>query len=33
MKLAKTAIENYAMVVMTLGVDEDGNWQMDYDKA
>lgn len=33
LRLAKTAIENYAMVVMTLGVDKDGNWQMDFDKA
>lgn len=33
MKLARTALENYAMIVMTLGVDEDGNWVMDYEKA
>lgn len=33
MKIAKTALENYAMVVMTLGIDKDGNWQMDLDKA
>lgn len=33
MKLAKTAIENYAMLVMTLGCDDEGNWQMDLDKA
>ena len=31
--MAKTAIENYAMLVMTLGVDENGDWQMDLDKA
>lgn len=33
LKLAKTALENYAMVVMTLGMDEDGNWSLDYDRA
>ena len=33
MKLAKTALENYAMLVMTLGIDDEGNWQMDLDKA
>lgn len=33
MKLTKTALENYAVLVMTLGVDKDGNWQMDLDKA
>lgn len=33
MKLSKTALENYAMVVMSLGVDKDGNWQMDLQKA
>lgn len=33
LKMAKTAIENYAMLVMTLGVDENGDWQMDLDKA
>ncbi len=33
LKLTKTAIENYAMLVMTLGIDEDGNWTMDFDKA
>lgn len=33
LKLTKTEIENYAMVVMTLGIDEEGNWQMDLDKA
>lgn len=31
--MTKTALENYAMVVMTLGVDKDGNWTMDLDKA
>ena len=33
LRLTKTAIENYAMVVMQLGMDEDGNWQMDFEKA
>lgn len=33
LKLSKTELENYAMVVMTLGIDADGNWQMDLDKA
>lgn len=33
LKLSKTSLENYAMVVMTLGMDNDGNWKMDLDKA
>ncbi len=33
LKLTKTALENYAMVVMTLETDEDGHWKLDYDKA
>lgn len=33
LKLTKTTLENYAMLVMTLGVNEDGEWQMDLDKA
>ena len=33
MKLTKTALENYAMIYMKLGVDAEGNWQMDLDKA
>lgn len=33
MKLAKTALENYAMVAMQLPMDGDGNWGIDYDKA
>lgn len=33
LKLTKNAIENYAMVVMTLGCNPDGSWQMDFDKA
>lgn len=31
--MSKTAIENYAMVIMTLGINEEGDWQMDLDKA
>ena len=33
LKLTKTSLENYAMLVMTLGIDDNGNWQMDLDKA
>lgn len=33
LRLSKTALENYAMVVMQLGMDDDGNWSMDYNKA
>jgi hypothetical protein len=33
LKLTKTALENYAVLVMTLGINEDGDWQMDLDKA
>lgn len=33
LKLTKTTLENYAMLVMTLGIDENGDWQMDLDKA
>lgn len=33
LKLTKNTIENYAMVVMTLGCNPDGSWQMDFDKA
>lgn len=33
MKLARTALENYAMIVMQLGVDDEGNWVMNYEKA
>ena len=33
LKLTKSALENYAMVFMTLGIDKDGNWQMDLEKA
>lgn len=33
LKMAKTTLENYAMLVMTIGLDADGNWQIDLDKA
>lgn len=33
LKLAKTALENYAMVVMNLPMDDEGRWLLDYDKA
>lgn len=33
LRMSKTALENYAMVVMQLGMDEDGNWSLDYTKA
>ena len=33
LKLSKTAIENYALLVMKLPMDKDGNWLLDYDKA
>lgn len=33
LKLTKTALENYALLVMTLGIDKDGNWQIDLEKA
>lgn len=33
LRMTKTALENYAMLVMTLGIDKDGNWQMDLEKA
>lgn len=33
LKLTKTELENYALLVMTLGIDTDGDWQMDLDKA
>ena len=33
LKLTKASLENYAMVFMTLGIDKEGNWQMDLDKA
>lgn len=33
LKLTKTELENYAMLVMTLGMNDDGSWQMDLKKA
>lgn len=33
LKLTKTALENYAMLVMKLPMDDEGNWLLDYDKA
>lgn len=33
LKLSKTALENYAMLVMALPMDKDGNWGIDLDKA
>lgn len=33
LKNSKTALENYAMLAMTLPMDSDGNWGIDYDKA
>ena len=33
LKLAKTELENYAILVMTLGVTDEGEWQMDLGKA
>lgn len=33
LKLAKTALENYAMVVMNLPMDDEGRWKIDLDKA
>ena len=33
LKLSKTALENYAMVSMTLPMDKNGDWGIDLDKA
>lgn len=33
LKLSKTALENYAMIVMKLPMDKDGNWGIDFNKA
>lgn len=33
LKLTKTALENYAMLVMALPMDKDGNWGIDLSKA
>ena len=33
LKLTKTELENYAMLVMELGIDNNGHWTMDFEKA
>lgn len=33
LKLTKTALENYAMVAMTLPMNDEGEWLLDYNKA
>ena len=33
LRMAKEEIENYALLVMNLGIDDEGNWQMDLGKA
>lgn len=33
LKLTKTALENYAILVMTIGTNDEGEWQIDLDKA
>lgn len=33
LKLTKTTLENYAMLVMTIGLNDDGEWVIDLDKA
>lgn len=33
LKLTKTTLENYAILVMTLGIDDEGEFQMDLDRA
>ena len=33
LKKTKAILENYAMLVMKLAMDDDGNWLLDYDKA
>lgn len=33
LKLTKTELENYALLVMKLGMDNEGRWSMDYNKA
>ena len=32
-RLSRTALDNYAMIVMSLEMDSDGNYKLDYDKA
>lgn len=33
LKMSQTELENYAMLVMKLGINADGEWEMDLDKA
>lgn len=33
LKMTKTELENYAVLVMNLGINDDGEWQMDLGKA
>ena len=33
LKLTKAEIENYAMLVMKLGINSEGDWEMDFNKA
>lgn len=33
LKLAKTEMENYALLVMKLGLSDDGDWQLEYERA
>lgn len=33
LKMTKTELENYAMLVMQLGINDEGEWVMDLDKA
>lgn len=33
MKLTKTALENYALVMMQVPMDDEGHWLLDFDKA
>lgn len=33
LRLTKTELENYAMLVMSLGINDDGEWQMPLNKA
>lgn len=33
LRLEKTALDNYAMLMMDLPMDEDGNWAIDFNKA
>lgn len=33
LKMTKTELENYAMLVMKLGINSDGEWEIDFDKA